>query len=102
MFGNLIVHHGGNLMGFSSHIAFMPQLNAGIVILTNEDHTTGTLPLLLSFNQWLLTGESGINDWITMYKQVFFWNSFYIILGVFEISFLSLFLSLIEAPRTTS
>jgi hypothetical protein len=33
--GQRLVHHGGNTFGFTSDLAFLPDVGAGIVILTN-------------------------------------------------------------------
>jgi CubicO group peptidase (beta-lactamase class C family) len=33
--GQRLIHHGGNTFGFTSELAFLPDANAGIVILTN-------------------------------------------------------------------
>ena len=37
--GHNMIHHGGNIDGFSSMFALMPQDNVGVVILTNMDGT---------------------------------------------------------------
>ncbi len=33
--GNTLVHHGGNVEGFSLEIGFVPQENIGVIVLTN-------------------------------------------------------------------
>ncbi|OJJ23956.1 hypothetical protein BKI52_01145 [marine bacterium AO1-C] len=37
--GQLLVHHGGNIDGFSALVAFLPQDKIGMVILTNKNAT---------------------------------------------------------------
>ena len=37
--GKLVVHHGGLLYGFSTQVAFLPDENIGLVILTNINYT---------------------------------------------------------------
>lgn len=37
--GKMILHHGGNIDGFSAYVTFMPKTNSGIVILTNKNNT---------------------------------------------------------------
>ncbi|MEN8221998.1 MAG: serine hydrolase [Acidobacteriota bacterium] len=34
--GNTLIHHGGNIDGFSALVTFMPDIEAGIVVLTNK------------------------------------------------------------------
>ncbi len=41
--GTPIVHHGGSMIGFKSHIFFLPEHGAGAVLLTNAD--TGSMML---------------------------------------------------------
>ncbi|OQR56152.1 serine hydrolase [Bacillus sp. CDB3] len=37
--GNKVIHHGGNIDGFSALVSFMPKENVGLVILTNAGGT---------------------------------------------------------------
>lgn len=37
--GKALVHHGGNIDGFTSKVAMIPEENLGIIILTNQDFT---------------------------------------------------------------
>ena len=46
--GHTIVHHGGNIDGFSALVTFMPQDKMGMVILTNMNGSP--LPTVLSYN----------------------------------------------------
>jgi CubicO group peptidase (beta-lactamase class C family) len=46
--GHKMVHHGGNIDGFSALVAFLPQEKIGVVILTNMNGSP--MPALLSYN----------------------------------------------------
>jgi CubicO group peptidase (beta-lactamase class C family) len=46
--GHYLVHHGGNIDGFSALVTFMPQENIGMVILTNQNGSV--VPTVLSYN----------------------------------------------------
>ncbi len=46
--GHRIIHHGGNIEGFSAMVSFMPEKNMGMVILTNMNETP--LNLIFIFN----------------------------------------------------
>ena len=37
--GHEVIHHGGNLVGYSSNVAVAPALNAGVVVLTNRHYS---------------------------------------------------------------
>lgn len=37
--GNKVIHHGGNIDGFSALVSFIPTENIGLVILTNAGGT---------------------------------------------------------------
>jgi CubicO group peptidase (beta-lactamase class C family) len=65
--GHKFVHHGGNIDGFSALVAFLPQDNIGLVILTNQD--SSALPALVAYNVWdRLLGFDQI-DWTARVKQ---------------------------------
>jgi CubicO group peptidase (beta-lactamase class C family) len=65
--GHKFVHHGGNIDGFSSLVAFLPQDNIGLVILTNQD--SSALPAVVAYNVWdRLMGLDQI-DWTTRVKR---------------------------------
>jgi CubicO group peptidase (beta-lactamase class C family) len=65
--GHKFVHHGGNIDGFSALVAFLPQDNIGLVILTNQD--SSALPAVVAYNVWdRLLGMDPI-DWTTRVKQ---------------------------------
>jgi hypothetical protein len=38
--GQKVVHHGGNLVGYSSNVAVVPTLDAAVVVLTNRHGTS--------------------------------------------------------------
>jgi CubicO group peptidase (beta-lactamase class C family) len=46
--GHYLVHHGGNIDGFSALVTFMPQDNIGIVILSNQNGSQ--VPTVVSYN----------------------------------------------------
>jgi len=65
--GHKFVHHGGNIDGFSSLVAFLPQDNIGLVILTNQN--ASPLPAVVAYNVWdRLLGMDQV-DWTTRIKQ---------------------------------
>jgi CubicO group peptidase (beta-lactamase class C family) len=43
--GHLVVHHGGNIDGFSAFVTMLPKQKHGLVILTNLDGTSATMVL---------------------------------------------------------
>jgi CubicO group peptidase (beta-lactamase class C family) len=46
--GHYLVHHGGNIDGFSALVTFMPQEGIGMVILTNQNGSS--VPSIVSYN----------------------------------------------------
>ncbi len=65
--GHKFVHHGGNIDGFSSLVAFLPGDNIGLVILTNQN--ASALPAVVAYNVWdRLLGLNQI-DWTARVKQ---------------------------------
>jgi CubicO group peptidase (beta-lactamase class C family) len=46
--GRAMVHHGGNIDGFSTLCAFMPDDNLGVVVLTNMDGSP--VPYIIAWN----------------------------------------------------
>lgn len=46
--GHYLVHHGGNIDGFSALVTFLPQDNLGMVILTNQNGSS--VPTIVSYN----------------------------------------------------
>lgn len=59
--GSRMVHHGGNIDGFSAHVAFMPIEKTGVVVLSNLNGTP--LPMFIANHIFdrLLGGE--VDDW---------------------------------------
>jgi CubicO group peptidase (beta-lactamase class C family) len=65
--GHYLVHHGGNIDGFSALVTFMPQDNIGMVILTNQNGST--VPTIMSYNVYdRLLGLDQI-DWTARLKD---------------------------------
>jgi CubicO group peptidase (beta-lactamase class C family) len=65
--GHKFVHHGGNIDGFSALVAFLPQDNIGLVILTNQQGSP--LPAIAAYRVWdMLLGLDPI-DWTARIKQ---------------------------------
>ncbi|MDR2656420.1 MAG: serine hydrolase [Oscillospiraceae bacterium] len=65
--GEKMVEHGGNVFGASALIAFMPEKNSGVVVLTNQDSTLATYALAFAaFDQ--LLGQSG-KDWPEFWQE---------------------------------
>jgi CubicO group peptidase (beta-lactamase class C family) len=48
--GRKLVHHGGNIDGFSALMAFLPQEKTGVVVLTNMSGTP--VPSFVTYNVW--------------------------------------------------
>ena len=55
--GQRIVHHGGNIVGFSSDVCVVPGADIGIAVLTNLDSSYLRLPLMYGIID-LLSGNS--------------------------------------------
>ena len=65
--GHYLVHHGGNIDGFSALVTFMPQDNIGMVILTNQNGSV--VPTVVSYNVYdRLLGLDQI-DWTKRLKE---------------------------------
>ena len=59
--GHELIHHGGNVDGFSSFVSFMPEEKLGVVVLSNLNITH--LPIALSYEIYdRLLGYAG-KDW---------------------------------------
>ncbi|GAA1952318.1 serine hydrolase [Microbacterium deminutum] len=54
--GTRLIHHGGNIPGFSSDVAIVPDTDIGIAVLTNLDSSYLRLPLIYGVVD-LLRGE---------------------------------------------
>ncbi len=65
--GHYLVHHGGNIDGFSALVTFMPQDNIGMVILTNQNGSSA--PSVLSYNVYDRLLGLGQIDWTKRIKE---------------------------------
>lgn len=52
--GRRIVHHGGNILGYSSDVCVVPGADIGIAVLTNLDASSLRLPLIYAIIDQLL------------------------------------------------
>jgi CubicO group peptidase (beta-lactamase class C family) len=66
--GRKIIHHGGNLDGFSAEVNLMPEENLGMVILTNMDGTALRDALPFQIYDMFLGGKK--TDWSARYLEV--------------------------------
>lgn len=66
--GHTLVHHGGNIDGFSAFISFMPDQNAGVIVLTNLNGNFATQALAYDIYERLLGLDQ--TDWNTNFKTV--------------------------------
>jgi len=66
--GHTVLHHGGNIDGFSAMVSFMPRDNMGLVILTNLNGTL--LPYAVMFNIYdRLLGQDPL-PWSQRFKEI--------------------------------
>lgn len=63
----VLVHHGGNIDGFSALVSFMPGKNTGMVVLTNLNGNSLTHVITDTFYDRLLEKEG--KDWHTYYMD---------------------------------
>ncbi len=66
--GHNLLHHGGNINGFSALVSFMPDINTGIVILTNKGGNLLTYATIFHIYDKLL-GIKPVN-WNGRFKKV--------------------------------
>lgn len=66
--GHTLIHHGGNIDGFSAFVSFMPDQNAGVIVLTNLNGTFATHCVANSIYDRLLDLEQ--LDWNGKFKAV--------------------------------
>lgn len=65
--GHYLVHHGGNIDGFSALVTFMPQDNIGMIILSNQNGSQ--IPTVVSYDVYdRLLGLDQI-DWTKRFKS---------------------------------
>jgi CubicO group peptidase (beta-lactamase class C family) len=61
--GREMIHHGGNIDGFSAFVAFMPDDRVGIVVLTNANGTAFTQAVALTaFDRFIGAEETDWNE----------------------------------------
>ncbi len=64
--GHRMIHHGGNIDGFSARVSFLPDEGAGVVVLSNRNATTlPTVVTLRAFDR--LLGLEPV-DWTARYQ----------------------------------
>ena len=66
--GHKLVHHGGNIDGFSSQCLFLPDINAGVVTLTNR-HVTQLRDVLAWLGADMLLGLEPV-PWGERYDDI--------------------------------
>lgn len=66
--GHTLLHHGGNIDGFSALVSFMPREKTGLVILTNLNGTV--LPYITMFETYDRLLGLGRIDWNKRFKDV--------------------------------
>lgn len=67
--GHTLIQHGGNINGFSLNIGFIPQIKAGVIILTNLDARPLRDVLIYEVFDRLLGLPNG--DWNSKYHGMF-------------------------------
>lgn len=67
--GEKMVYHMGTLMGYSSRVTLFPNLKLGIVVLTNQSHSSGArTALTLRIADYYFAAVP--TDWITAYRDL--------------------------------
>lgn len=66
--GHELIHHGGNIDGFSALVSFMPREEIGVVVLANKNGTLMTNALTFSTYDRLLGLEP--KDWNGRYRGI--------------------------------
>ncbi len=64
--GHRLLHHGGNIDGFSALVGFLPDSDLGFVMLTNKNGTPIPRPLMLAAFDRLLGLEK--TDWVAQIR----------------------------------
>lgn len=67
--GRRLVHHGGNIDGFSALVSFLPQQQIGVAVLSNLDGNA--LPAALSYRVYDLLLEQEPLPWGERYRAVY-------------------------------
>lgn len=66
--GYTVVHHGGNIDGFSALVTFMPRKNIGMVVLTNRN--ANPLPTIVSYYVYEKLLDLSQTDWHSRYQKL--------------------------------
>jgi CubicO group peptidase (beta-lactamase class C family) len=66
--GHTVLHHGGNIDGFSAMVSFMPKDNMGLVVLTNLNGTL--LPYAVMFNIYDRLLGLDQKPWSQRFKEI--------------------------------
>lgn len=65
--GRTVVEHGGNIDGFSAQVGLIPDLNVGVVILTNQN--ASVVPQVLAYAVYDAFMQLPPVDWSTRFKS---------------------------------
>ncbi len=66
--GHRVINHGGNIEGFSALISLMPEINTGIVVLTNSMNLMG---YVISRNVYDRLLDLNHIDWNTHFRMLY-------------------------------
>ena len=66
--GHVLIHHGGNIDGFSALVSFMPDIDSGVVVLTNMNGTLLNQTIMFGTYDRLLALER--IDWNARLQRV--------------------------------
>lgn len=66
--GHMMVEHGGNINGFSALVTMIPDMNLGIVTLTNFDNSFNTYASTYSIMDTYMNSENG--DWHNRWREI--------------------------------
>lgn len=67
-FGLKRIWHSGTVSGMVSYVSFLPEKNAGIVVLTNQDNNHATYSIALTLSSLIATGKSV--NWVEYWQQI--------------------------------
>ncbi|MCW5852762.1 MAG: serine hydrolase [Anaerolineae bacterium] len=67
--GRTLVHHGGNINGFSALTSLLPEENVGVVVLTNLNATFTTFILSFALYERLL--GLTLTDWSAQFRPLY-------------------------------
>ena len=66
--GHKVIHHGGAIDGFISMVSFIPEINAGFVILTNGNGNR--IPMILQYSLYDILLDHDSIEWDIRFKEV--------------------------------